>query len=314
MDEQAGSLDTTRLGGELDAALTALETVLSEASRAVAGIRGTLPQIAALGQVVGELEAAMSNARRYLGVDADADAEPEAPAAIADAPAPAPQAEAIAPPPAEPPVPEPAIATKDIEPEVAVPAVAAPSPAASLAESAAEAAAPSEPEPAPVAEVTPFAPVLPQPAAPEPAAGEWPSAPAEAEPAAPEPSTVEWPSAQPEAGPAALDTAPVEPADAPVAAELGATGPTSYNLQLRVSTTSGSLDLKAVDRSVNENPGVVDVTLLDYDGRKATLKVWIDPDADPRAVQEGLLTSLKQHLAQGQEANIIIDVDGEAAA
>ena len=285
MDEQAGNLDTTRLGGELDAALTALESVLAEASRTVVGIRSTLPQIAALGQVVGELEAAMSNARRYLGIDADTVAEPETPAAIASEPAPAPPAEAIAAPPAEHPAPEPPVVTKVIEPEAEVPEVTTPAPplSASLPESAVEIAraeeaapAPSEPETDPIAEVTSFAPAQPEPAAPEPQIVESPGAPVEAEP--------------------------------------GSAAEASYNLQLRVSTTSGSLDLKAVDRSVNENPGVVDVTLLDYDGRKATLKVWIDPDADPRAVQDGLLTSLKQHLAQGQEANVIIDVEGEAVA
>ena len=277
MDEQAGNLDTTRLGGELDAALTALELVLADASRAVAGIRSTLPQIAALGQVVGELEAAMSNARRYLGIDADTVAEPETPSAIASEPAPAP--------PADPSAPEPAVVTKVIEPEAEVPEVTAPALplSASQPESAVEiaraeevAAAPSGPETDTIAELAPFAPVRP-------------------EPAAPDPATVEAPGA-------------------PVEAEHGSTVPASHNLQLRVSTISGSLDLKAVDRSVNENPGVVDVTLLDYDGRNATLKVWIDPDADPRAVQDGLLTSLKQHLAQGQEANVVIEVEGDAAA
>ena len=285
MDEQAGNLDTTRLGGELDAALTALELVLAEASQAVVGIRSTLPQIAALGQVVGELEAAMSNARRYLGIDADTVAEPETPSAIASEPAPAPPAEAISAPPAEPPAPEPPVVTKVIEPEAEVPEVTAPALplSASQRESAVEiaraeevAAAPFGPETDPIADVTPFAPVRPKPAAPDPA-------------------TVEAPGA-------------------PVEAEHGSTAPASHNLQLRVSTISGSLDLKAVDRSVNENPGVVDVTLLDYDGRNATLKVWIDPDADPRAVQDGLLTSLKQHLAQGQEANVVIEVEGDAAA
>ena len=71
MAEEAKNPTTSNLGNlgsELDAALTTLESVLGEASHAVASIRDTLPQIAVLGEVVAELEAAVSNAYRHLSV------------------------------------------------------------------------------------------------------------------------------------------------------------------------------------------------------------------------------------------------------
>ncbi|MEX0786604.1 MAG: hypothetical protein WD939_08215, partial [Dehalococcoidia bacterium] len=61
-------------------------------------------------------------------------------------------------------------------------------------------------------------------------------------------------------------------------------------LRLGVSSKGGSLDLKAVDGSVNENPSVVDVALLDYDGRHATLKLWINDSADPNGVRDALIS------------------------
>ena len=89
--------------------------------------------------------------------------------------------------------------------------------------------------------------------------------------------------------------------------------PASDSLQLSITATSGSLDLKAVDRSINESPAVVDVTLLDYDGRNATLKVWITETADPVGVREALLESLLRNFGDGQDTEISIDLAGEQA-
>jgi hypothetical protein len=49
--------------------------------------------------------------------------------------------------------------------------------------------------------------------------------------------------------------------------------------RLEFESKPGPLDLRTVDDAVSEHPAVRDVALLDYDGRKATLKVWIDPKA-----------------------------------
>ncbi len=230
MAEEAKNPATSNLGnlgGELDAALTTLESVLGEASHAVAGIRDTLPQIAALGEVVAELEAAMNSAYRHLSVPVE-------------------------------------------------PTETTPSP------TMLRAVPPSEPETAPAPEAPLASPQSAQPIKTAPA---------------PEPIQLKPETEQPTITPAegALDS------------------PASDSLQLSISATSGSLDLKAVDRSINENPAVVDVTLLDYDGRNATLKVWITETADPAGVREALLESLHRNFGEGQDTEVSIDLKGEQA-
>ena len=119
----------------------------------------------------------------------------------------------------------------------------------------------------------------------------------------------------------------VQPQDTPVASpepdepppsveedQAEAGGRVSHCLRLDVSTRAGSLDLKAVDGSVNENSAVVDVALLDYDGRHATLKIWIEASADPNAVREALLESLQRHLADDEDAEVRIDFEDDPAA
>ncbi|MCH8901833.1 MAG: hypothetical protein IIC88_05995, partial [Chloroflexi bacterium] len=128
------------LGGELDAALTTLESVLGEASHAVAGIRDTLPQIAALGEVVAELEAAMANAYRHLSVPLGATEKPPTPTILRAVPASAP---------AEP---EP-VESATASPEAAPSAEAEPAPEASLASPEAAPSAEAAPEPTPEASV-----------------------------------------------------------------------------------------------------------------------------------------------------------------
>ena len=88
---------------------------------------------------------------------------------------------------------------------------------------------------------------------------------------------------------------------------------TTRCLRLKVNKKSGSLDLKDVDRAVNENSAVMDVALLDYDGRQATLKVWINERADPNGVREALLTSLRAHLGE-EDTELAIDFEEDSAA
>lgn len=86
----------------------------------------------------------------------------------------------------------------------------------------------------------------------------------------------------------------------------------SHCLRLTVQSKSGSLDLKAVDTAVNDNRDVVDVALLDYDGREATLKLWVNPEVDPEHVRQALIESLQSQLGEDGTAEAYIDFE-EAA-
>ncbi len=88
---------------------------------------------------------------------------------------------------------------------------------------------------------------------------------------------------------------------------------TSRCLRLAVSSKSGNLDLKEVDSSVNENPAVIDVALLDYDGRQATLKLWINETADPKGVRDALLSSLRNHLGK-KDTELSIELEEDSSA
>jgi hypothetical protein len=63
---------------------------------------------------------------------------------------------------------------------------------------------------------------------------------------------------------------------------------TLVSFRLEFESKPGPLDLRAVDDAVSEHPAVRDVALLDYDGRKATLKVWIEETATPEDVHGAL--------------------------
>jgi len=85
--------------------------------------------------------------------------------------------------------------------------------------------------------------------------------------------------------------------------------------RLEVEADQGSLDLKTVDRSVSENAGVVDVALLDYDGRRASLKIWVEHEAEPAQVRSDLLERLRSNLdAEGQSGEVSISLSEEPAA
>jgi hypothetical protein len=77
---------------------------------------------------------------------------------------------------------------------------------------------------------------------------------------------------------------------------------TSFRLEF--DSQPGPLDLRAVDDAVSEHPSVKDVALLDYDGRKATLKVWIDPSSSPSDVQNALIAKATQIFGPDGELTI----------
>lgn len=90
---------------------------------------------------------------------------------------------------------------------------------------------------------------------------------------------------------AELEPAPAAetaPGEAPVAADDG-----RRCYLLNVESVGSALDLRTVDQPIAENPQVLDVALLDYDGRRATLKVWLNADGDPSLVRDELESRLR---------------------
>jgi hypothetical protein len=75
--------------------------------------------------------------------------------------------------------------------------------------------------------------------------------------------------------------------------------------RLEFQSNGGPLDLRAVDDAVGEHPAVRDVALLDYDGRNATLKVWIINSASPADVQQSLTDRASQLFASSGDVTIV---------
>ena len=75
--------------------------------------------------------------------------------------------------------------------------------------------------------------------------------------------------------------------------------------RLEFESRPGPLDLRTVDDAVSEHPAVRDVALLDYDGRKATLKVWIDGAASPSDVQSTLVERSSELFSAGNDVTIV---------
>jgi len=107
------------------------------------------------------------------------------------------------------------------------------------------------------------------------------------------------------------DPTPAVIEDEKPAAAANATGATQC-IRLRVTKTSGPLDLKTVDNALNEHSEIVDLALLDYDGREATLKVWVSGTIDRQMLEESLTEDLVQRV--GNDAEVKIDFDQESAA
>lgn len=83
------------------------------------------------------------------------------------------------------------------------------------------------------------------------------------------------------------------------------------SFRLEFESDGAPLDLRAVDDAVGEHPAVRDVALLDYDGRKATLKVWIDGASDAQQVQAALIEKASALFAP--EAGITVTALEDAA-
>ncbi|MBI5289971.1 MAG: hypothetical protein HY873_13440 [Chloroflexi bacterium] len=82
---------------------------------------------------------------------------------------------------------------------------------------------------------------------------------------------------------------------------------TSFRLEFE--SKPGPLDLRAVDDAVSEHPSVRDVALLDYDGRKATLKVWIEDSATPSDIQSALVAKATTLFGAENEVTVVAHED-----
>jgi len=91
------------------------------------------------------------------------------------------------------------------------------------------------------------------------------------------------PSQQPAPGVAVASPVLPELAPAPNGAAEAST-----SFKMVFESDGEPLDLRAVDDALTAHPAVRDVALLDYDGRRATLKVWISASASLEDVQRTL--------------------------
>lgn len=80
---------------------------------------------------------------------------------------------------------------------------------------------------------------------------------------------------------------------------------TLISFRLEFTSQPGPLDLRAVDEAVGEHPAVRDVALLDYDGRHATLKVWIAASTSPGDVQRTLQERTPELFGEENEIAIV---------
>jgi hypothetical protein len=93
------------------------------------------------------------------------------------------------------------------------------------------------------------------------------------------------------------------PGSEPAPADPLANEPTT-TFRLEFESHTGPLDLRAVDEAVGQHEAVRDVALLDYDGRRATLKVWIAATSSPAEVQATLAERAAQ-IGGGNDISIV---------
>jgi hypothetical protein len=92
--------------------------------------------------------------------------------------------------------------------------------------------------------------------------------------------------------PAPAEEEPVEAA--PSVAEI------SSNIRLQIESSEANIDLMVVERALRETPGVADVDLLDYAGKRARVLVTFKGGGRPKEVAdpERLAANVQEHLAK----------------
>ena len=94
------------------------------------------------------------------------------------------------------------------------------------------------------------------------------------------------------------------PEDAIASARSPEAGATTC-FRIEFESAASPLDLRTVDDAISAHPAVRDVALLDYDGRRAALKVWITPDTTPAEVQSDLQQRAPQLFTPRDEISIV---------
>ncbi len=77
------------------------------------------------------------------------------------------------------------------------------------------------------------------------------------------------------------------------------------SFRLEFESNPGPLNLRAVDDAISEHAAVRDVALLDYDGKRASLKVWIAEPASPAEVQQSLSERATKIGGDGRQISIV---------
>ncbi|MBF6601024.1 MAG: hypothetical protein IVW36_10990 [Dehalococcoidia bacterium] len=111
------------------------------------------------------------------------------------------------------------------------------------------------------------------------------------------------PSPQP-APAAAIDLASVPEATHELR-EIVATDADLASFRLEFESRPGPLDLRAVDEAISEHPAVRDIALLDYDGHRATLKVWVEGSTSPASVQVAIRDRVRALFPSENEVTVV---------
>lgn len=77
------------------------------------------------------------------------------------------------------------------------------------------------------------------------------------------------------------------------------------SFRLEFESRPGPLDLRAVDEAISEHPAVRDIALLDYDGHRATLKVWVEGSASPAEVQSAIRDQVSALFSSENEISVV---------
>jgi hypothetical protein len=99
--------------------------------------------------------------------------------------------------------------------------------------------------------------------------------------------------------PEAMAVAEVEEAEAPVEGEPseGAPAVAGGSMHFQIQSSEANIDLMVVERALRETPGVADVDLLDYAGRRARVKVTLS-GGEEAADAERLAADVQERLAK----------------
>jgi len=93
---------------------------------------------------------------------------------------------------------------------------------------------------------------------------------------------------------------PAEPVEGEPSEESPAVAQAAGSIRLQIESSEANIDLMVVERALRETPGVADVDLLDYAGRRARLQVTLSEGERPEEVAnpERLAANVQERLAK----------------